>query len=222
MTAGEELRAVRGIIFDMDNTLVQSRIDFAAMKREVYEYLLRLGLAEPEMSLSQWTTSMLVEQAKREGLADARCEEAMLIARRHEIAGMQGAVLEPGAERLLAELAGDYVLAVVTNNTESAAFEALNRNGIAHRFAEIVGRESMQEMKPSPSGFQEIVRRTGIDAANWLSVGDSWIDGRGSLDAGIPFVGYRAAERDMLLRGVRPVACIGSLAELHRVLNRND
>ncbi|WP_127530112.1 HAD family hydrolase [Paenibacillus kobensis] len=222
MTAAEDKRRIRGIIFDMDNTLVQSRIDFAAMKRDVYAYLLHHGYAERGLNLQQWTTSMLVEQAKREGMNEAQYDEAMLIARRHEIVGMQGAELEPGAVQLLDELADSYVLTIVTNNAEEAALEALKRNGIADRFIEIIGRESMREMKPSPSGFQEIVRRTGMAADNWLSVGDSWIDGKGSIDAGIPFIGYQVNEHDLQQRGVQPLMVIDQLSALHDVLSLMD
>ncbi|GFN30483.1 HAD family hydrolase [Paenibacillus xylaniclasticus] len=218
MISANSRRSVRGIIFDMDNTLVQSRIDFAAMKREVYDFLLNLGLAEPDLPLASWTTSMLVEQARRIGMDKAQYDKSMLIARHHEITGMQNAELEPGAEQLLSKLSGHYVLTVVTNNAEDAALEALQRNRIAHYFAQIVGRESMQEMKPSPSGFQEIVKRTGIAADSWLSVGDSWIDGRGSIDAGIPFVGYQVSISDMVKRGVEPLAVIDHLSSLHDIL----
>lgn len=205
---------IKGIIFDMDNTLLQSRIDFGAMKQDVYMYLQEEGFLEPGLSLTDYTTSMLIERAKRQGLDASRLSETMRITRQHEVVGMRDASLEPEAEWLLTELEGDYVLTVVTNNAEEAAMEALSRTGIASRFQLIVGREGMTEMKPGPSGYQEVVKRTGIPAEQWLSIGDSWIDGRGSIDAGIRFVGYQTKDEDLASRGVEPIARLTRLSQL--------
>ncbi|QKS46537.1 HAD family hydrolase [Paenibacillus cellulosilyticus] len=205
---------IKGIIFDMDNTLLQSRIDFGAMKRDVYTYLHAEGFLEAILPLTEYTTSMLIEQAKRQGLDASRYEETMRITRQHEIVGMSDASLEPEAEWLLSELEGEYVLAVVTNNAEEAAREALTRTGIAERFQLIVGREGMTEMKPGPSGYHEVVKRTGIPAEQWLSIGDSWIDGRGSIDAGIRFVGYQTKDEELASRGVEPIARLTRLSQL--------
>lgn len=35
---------IKGIIFDMDNTLLSSKINFAAMKRETYEFVVNNGI----------------------------------------------------------------------------------------------------------------------------------------------------------------------------------
>ncbi|WP_224753401.1 HAD family hydrolase [Paenibacillus terricola] len=205
---------IKGIIFDMDNTLLQSRIDFGAMKRDVYNYLQAQGFLEQGLQLTEYTTSMLIEQAKRQGLDAGRYTETMRITRQHEIVGMSDATLEPEAESLLSALEEEYVLVVVTNNAEEAATEALTRTGIASRFQLIVGRESMTEMKPGPSGYQEVVKRTGIPAEHWLSIGDSWIDGRGSIDAGIRFVGYQTKDEELASRGVEPIARLTRLSQL--------
>lgn len=205
---------IKGIIFDMDNTLLQSRIDFGAMKRDVYSYLQAEGFLEHGLQLTEYTTSMLIEQAKRQGLDAGRYAETMRITRQHEIVGMSDATLEPEAESLLSALEEEYVLVVVTNNAEEAAKEALTRTGIASRFQLIVGREGMTEMKPGPSGYQEVVKRTGIPAEHWLSIGDSWIDGRGSIDAGIRFVGYQTKDEELASRGVEPIARLTRLSQL--------
>jgi Predicted hydrolase (HAD superfamily) len=207
-------RTIKGIIFDMDNTLLQSRIDFSKMKQDVYDFLLAEGFLERDLRLTEYTTSMLIEQARRQGLDADRYAETMRITRMHEIVGMTDASLEPEAEWLLSELEGKYVLAVVTNNAEEAATEALTRTGIASRFQLIIGREGMTEMKPGPSGYQEVVKRTGIAAEQWLSIGDSWIDGKGSIDAGIRFVGYQTKDEELASRGVEPIARLTRLSQL--------
>jgi phosphoglycolate phosphatase len=77
-------------------------------------------------------------------------------------------------------------------------------------------------MKPGPSGYQEVVKRTGIPAEQWLSIGDSWIDGRGSIDAGIRFVGYRTRDEELAARDVEPIARLTRLSQLLETIRAVD
>ncbi|EFM09948.1 HAD-superfamily hydrolase, subfamily IA, variant 1 [Paenibacillus curdlanolyticus YK9] len=209
-----------GIIFDMDNTLLRSHIDFPAMKREVHAWLAARAFAAASLDLNRYTTSMLIEEAKQAGMSAGDYEAVMRITAEHEVRGMAGAGLEPGAVELLDALHGRYMLAIVTNNAEQAAERALTETGIIDRFTIIVGRESMQAMKPSPSGYETVLRQSGISASEWLSVGDSWIDGKGSVDAGIAFISYGTTLEAMRSRGVEPIHSIEELMELDRWLSR--
>ncbi|TMV17986.1 HAD family hydrolase [Paenibacillus thermoaerophilus] len=198
----------------MDNTLLCSRIDYAAMKRDVYAYLSGGGWVPADLRLDGYTTSMLIDEAVRNGMPERSYREAIAMAAGHELAGMEGAGLEPGAAELLESLRGKYVLAVVTNNSEPAAVRALEWTGIRSCFDLVVGRERMKEMKPSASGFLTAMSFfPGIRPEEWVALGDSWIDGKAALDAGVPFVSYRASAEEMIGRGVRPVASVDSLAQ---------
>ncbi|MCQ6562432.1 HAD family hydrolase [Paenibacillus mendelii] len=215
---------VRGIIFDMDNTLLQSNIDFGAMKSDIYEYLMQNAVLESGFPVKEHTTATLIEHVRQTGkLTDSLYYAVMDIAAEHELRGMEGAGLEPGAEELLAVLHQRYQLAIVTNNSIAAAREALERTGIISVFDLVVGREQMASMKPNPAGFvvvKETLRFVGND--QWLSVGDAWIDGKASADAGIPFISYRTGLDVMHARGVRPIGRIDRLSELIPLLEKQN
>jgi len=173
----------KGIIFDMDNTLLKSRIDFAEMKRAIFRLLI-----EHEM----WATVAAVEKE-----------------------GMHGAVLEKDAVEVLDELRQRCRLYILTNNARAAAREALQETGIAHYFAEIVAREQMAELKPSPSGVHYILRRhPEWPVSAWTMVGDSWIDGKAAQDAAVRFLAYQGKPHEMKKRGVYPAATVSGLREL--------
>jgi phosphoglycolate phosphatase len=73
----------------------------------------------------------------------------------------------------------------------------------------------MQAMKPSPSGYLAAKRQFPlVQEEAWLSVGDSWIDGRASMEAGIPFIGYGGSPETLSHKGVQAVAHIQHLLEL--------
>ncbi|MFD2370389.1 HAD family hydrolase [Brevibacillus sp. GCM10020057] len=206
----------KGIIFDMDNTLLKSRINFAEMKRAVFRLLAEHGCCQPDLDWTSHTASQLIEIGRQSAQMTQALEEKMWAAVTEiEKEGMHGAVLEEHAVEVLEELRQRCSLYILTNNARAAAMEALQRTGIAHFFADVVGREQMAELKPSPSGVRCILRQQRewpVEA--WTMVGDSWIDGKAAQDAGIRFVAYQGKEGEMANHGVHPLATIQSLREL--------
>ncbi|MDD9267462.1 HAD family hydrolase [Paenibacillus sp. GCM10023248] len=209
-------KSIRGIIFDMDNTLLQSRIDFKAMKSEVAAWLAEKGLLPANFQADAHTTSTLLAYASENGATDEMIAEALRIAATHELKGMEGAGLEPGAAELLDRLYGRYKLVIVTNNSHAAAIRALQITGIKDRFDLIVGREQMEAMKPSPSGNLTVLQHfNSLKGDQWIAIGDSWIDGRAAEDAGIPFISYGDSPSSaMAEKRVRPAAHIDKLLRL--------
>jgi phosphoglycolate phosphatase len=208
--------AVRGIIFDMDNTLLRSKIDFQAMKNELSRYFSSLGLLPEHVLLEKYTASTLMEEANRTNrMTDQQKAEMWEICKRHEQIGMKGAMLEPGVAELLETLYGKYVLTVVTNNSLDAAESALRENGVASYFDCVVGRELMKSLKPSPDGVHYILNRyPHISASGWIAVGDSWIDGKAAAEAGVKFISYRGDLKTMNKNGVYPIANLKAIGDL--------
>ncbi|MCY9666564.1 HAD family hydrolase [Paenibacillus alginolyticus] len=206
---------VRGIIFDMDNTLLRSRINFQMMKKQVADFLTENDLLQVDFPIQEHTTSTMIAYVKAKGMPEETYKEVMKMVVHYELIGMEGAGLESHVSELLTMLKSRYVLVIVTNNSYKAAVHALEETGIHPYFDLIIGREQMEAMKPSPSGylaakqhFPQILER------EWISVGDSWIDGRASIDAGIPFISYGTNDHLMKEKGITPIANIDSLLKL--------
>lgn len=205
----------QGVIFDMDNTLLKSAIDFTAMKHAIYDFLVERHVLPGQLPIEQHTTATLIEHARQFNLDPELEKQVWSIASRHELAGMKGAGLEHGVIPFLNSVHNRFTLAVVTNNALPAALQALEETNILSYFDLIVGREQMSALKPSPSGFQYVLDRFGhIPNGSWLSLGDSWIDGKGSNEAGIPFVSYQT---DLSVMKARSVAAIGRINEIREL-----
>lgn len=211
-------RKVQGIVFDMDNTLLKSNIDFAAMKKETFRFLSSRGVLSAELDLNGHTSSTLIAAAlQTRSMSAALIRDMWEIPRKYEMAGMHQAELEPGVTELLSQLRGKYYLTVVTNNSIEAADRALRNHRIQDCFDYIVGREGMESLKPAPDGFLHILQSYGNTAPEeWISVGDSWIDGKASAEAGVAFISYRGDLAKMNRMGVYPVAHID---DIRRVLD---
>ncbi|MFS0553522.1 HAD family hydrolase [Brevibacillus sp. 179-C9.3 HS] len=210
----------KGIIFDMDNTLLQSRINFSEMKRTIFQLWADNGIVPSTLDWQNHTASQLIEIGRKAERMTRELEQAMWDAvTAIEKEGMHGAVLEQHAVEVLEQLKNSYQLYILTNNAYAAAEEALNETGIASYFDEIVAREQMTTLKPSPSGIHYIrSRKPEWPVSAWTMIGDSWIDGKAACDGQVAFIAYQANELDMERNGVVPKAYITDLKELLVVL----
>lgn len=214
------MKKIKGIIFDMDNTILQSRIDLESMKKETFGYLVSRGILPADLDITNHTSSMIIAEATKTGLmTDQLIKEMWEIPKRFEAIGMKDADLEPGVPELLKELRDRFHMVVITNNSVEAAEAALKDHGILDYFDCVVGREMMKLMKPSPDGFLYVLKRYGnILAEEWISVGDSWIDGKASTEAGVRFIAYQGDVELMNKMGVYPSAEITDIGELKRFI----
>ena len=214
-------RRIKGIIFDMDNTLLRSRIDYDSMKKETYQFLTARNILPAGYDLTKHTTATIINEALGTGsMPDAMIRDMWEIAKRHEIEGMRHAGLEPGVTELLARLKGRFHLAVVTNNAVEAAERALSGNGILDVFDVVVGREMVLSMKPSPDGNLLVLQKfPQTSPEEWLSVGDSWIDGKAAADAGMTFAAYRADSAKLNFMGVHPLSNLSDIRDVLHIVD---
>jgi phosphoglycolate phosphatase len=148
----------KAIIFDMDNTILRSRIDFPAMKVDVFELLIHHEILDRQFPLHEHTIATLLESCRVTGIMSESVERLMWDrVAQWEREGMLDADLESGALELLEMLQDRYHLVILTNNARQAALDALELTGVTSCFEHIVGREQMQALKPSPSGIQYIM-----------------------------------------------------------------
>lgn len=213
---GRLLGKVGGILFDMDNTLLNSRIDYAKMKADTHRFLADLGVVPDELDLTVHTTGTLIAEAMSTGLMrEDWIRDMWDLVTAHEVKGMQGADLEPGVRELLDALEDHLRLVVVTNNSQAAAREALVRNDVWHVFDGVIGRDQMPAIKPHPDGFlTAMARYPEIAREHWLAIGDSWIDGKAAADAGIRFVAYRSDPVALEQNGVTAMAELTDIRDL--------
>jgi len=154
----------RAMIFDLDGTLVETNLDFDAMRAEI-------GL-RPSLPI-------LEQLEGADAVLRARAEEIM---RRHERAGIAGARLLDGCAELLARLEVLGVpAAILTRNVRDAVDDFVARFGF--RFAAVYTREDGPP-KPSAAGAVALCAALGVAPADVLAVGDYKYDIIAGRDAG--------------------------------------
>lgn len=159
------MRKFAAVVFDLDGTLVDSRLDFAALRRE-------LGFPEGIGILEHLPTLAAAERLAAEAIID-----------RHEMAGAAAARWIEGARELLDELHRRAIpTAIVTRNSRAAVNRTDAQLGL--RVDQIVTREDCAP-KPDPEGLLLIAGRLNQPPASMLYVGDFIYDLQAARRAGM-------------------------------------
>jgi phosphoglycolate phosphatase len=201
------------IVFDFDNTLVHSRIDFAGIRRELIGLLRQAG--HPEAAgdrLARLSIGEIIDA----GAAHDRSvyDEGWRIVLEYETAGMVASTVEPDALATLHDLRDlGYQLAVMTNNARPATLAALNLFDMRSAFDLVLTRDEVP-MKPDPAGILHAMTSCETPPARTVMVGDSWLDGSAAARAAVPFIGFRPRPGILDERGVPYWAIVERLSEL--------
>lgn len=163
---------IRGVIFDLDGTVVDSRLDFAAIRRD-----LGVGQGEP---ILEWIAALPPGAAR---------DKAVEILHGHEHRGADAATLMPGVAEFLARLARAGIhRAVFTRNSRPVTEHTLRRLGLDD-FSPVITREDAPP-KPDPTGLETICRQWQLPPDDVLFIGDYLYDLEAGRNAGIRTVLY--------------------------------
>ncbi len=209
----------RAVLFDLDDTLVDHRHAAQAAMTGVRErFPVFASVPLPELTAEHHRILELLHREVALGTLDvahARIERYRRLLAfagtddRHATAAAElhrrlyQAHRRPvdGAREVLALIASERPVAVVTNNTVAEQTEKLATFGLAPYVAALVTSEEIGAAKPDGRIFAAALDRVGCAACDAVMVGDSWThDVEGARAAGIAAVWLDrdggAAERD--------------------------
>lgn len=195
------------IVFDLDGTLVDSRLDLAESTNEM------LGTYGAPPLPVDGVSAMVGEGAK------------VLVARALEAAGVATDVAEAltrfreiydrrllvhtrpyaGIAHVVSQLAKGHSLAVLTNKPEAPSRRLLDAFGLAAHFQEIVGGDSGSARKPDPGGLRRLMAQCAAGSTDTWLVGDSMIDvetaRRGGVRMCVALYGFGQLRGELVLDG---------------------
>ncbi|HUC53815.1 MAG TPA: HAD-IA family hydrolase [Candidatus Cybelea sp.] len=177
--------AVRVLIFDLDGTLIDSKLDLI---RSVNAMLLEMGREQlHEDTISGYIghgAPQLVAQALGNGTTEAARDRALkFFLAYYEDHKMDRTCAYPGVKEALEELAA-FPMAILTNKPVRISKRILEALGLAKYFRAVYGGNSFQTKKPDPLGAQTILRELAAAPAEAILIGDSQVDVETARNAG--------------------------------------
>ncbi len=179
------LASVRVLIFDLDGTLIDSKLDLILSVNAMLRELGRTELAEETISgYIGHGAPLLVARALGNGASDAEQKRALeFFLGYYEQHKMDNTRAYPGVSEALAELRA-FPMAVLTNKPFRISRRILEALEMSNSFRAIYGGNSFETKKPDPLGTHTILRELGAAPHEALLVGDSEIDVQTARNAG--------------------------------------
>ncbi len=222
---------LRGIIFDLDGTLISLHVDGAAFRREIANELTSSGFRMDtiQANAGRLYVQDLLDIARSQiegGLVKADYEQVRKRTFRAldalEVEWITHSKLLPGAEAVLSRLRAEEVpitIALLTNSGRAATRYAMERLGFNKYFERSFTRDDLPAMKPSPEGIVTAIGKLGLARSEVLYVGDSPTDIIATKGAGIRIASVASGRYDVeALRRLGPDYALGSLSELEDLL----
>ena len=176
------------LIFDLDGTLIDSRLDLANSVNAT-----RANLGLPPIS-NQTVYSYVgngVPVLMKRALGEGASEQDLQLSQEFFLGYYREHMLDyttlyPGTAEALARLsAAGCKLAILTNKPVRFSQAIVDGLGISSYFIRVYGGNSFEQKKPHPMGIQTLMSECGSDGAHTVMVGDSSVDVQTARNASV-------------------------------------
>jgi phosphoglycolate phosphatase len=176
------------LIFDLDGTLIDSRLDLANAVNATRAHMGMEPLAHQRVySYVGNGAPVLIRRALGEQATEAEVQEALEFFlefyREHPLDHTR---LYPGVRESLDRFAAaGKRMAVLTNKPVRISRTIIDGLGASELFLKVYGGNSFEFKKPNPIGVETLMKETGVERERTLVIGDSSVDVYTARNAGV-------------------------------------
>ena len=167
------------LIFDLDGTLIDSRLDLANSVNATRDHL---GMSPISNETVYTYVGNGVQVLIKRALGEGASEQDLAIAQQFFLDYYRKHMLDfttlyPGTTEALAKLSASGMrLAVLTNKPVRFSQAIVEGLGVGPYFRQVYGGNSFEQKKPHPMGIEALMAECQADRANTVMIGDSSVD----------------------------------------------
>ena len=178
------MQSIRGVVFDLDGTLVEFKIDYKSMRAEMIQALEKLGLSRDVFSIKDDLSKLLekseflLQHSPELGVSLEEVRQTLFdIADKYEMEAARQVGLIPGAKEALQRVLDmELKTGLFTSNGFRATTLILQRFNLERFFEVVVPRENAPAIKPNPSHLFAVVYPMRLEPEQVVVVGDTVLD----------------------------------------------
>jgi phosphoglycolate phosphatase len=212
------------LIFDLDGTLIDSRLDLAHAVNATRAHM-ELGPIEHELIFSYVGNGapVLVRRAMGDDASDEDVAEALkFFLQYYRDHAVDYTELYPGVMESLVSLhEAGHQLAVLTNKPVRISEMIMSHFDLARMMLRIYGGNSFDQKKPHPIGIDTLRAEAGTSKEDTWMVGDSYVDIETAHNAGVASCGVTYGFRPDTLAQPVPTLLCHSMEEFADFILRN-
>ena len=205
------------LIFDLDGTLIDSKLDLAHAVNATRAHMTMSPLEHERVySYVGNGAPVLIRRALGEQATEVEVQEALeFFLEYYREHYLDYTILYPGVRESLDRLrdAGKQ-MAVLTNKPVRISNAILDGLQVGPHFFRVYGGNSFDFKKPNPIGVETLLRESGIPAKRALMIGDSSVDIHTARNAGIHSAGVTYGFQPETLVDPAPDRLFDSMPEL--------
>ena len=218
--------SIRLVIFDLDGTLIDSRLDLV---HSVNAALRHIGRPElPDDVIASYVgdgAPILIQralgaEAADEALVRKGLEFFLSYYREHKL---DHTTVYPGIPEALAAIQTSNrvrrQMAVLTNKPVNPSRAIVDALGLGQYFSQVYGGNSFVTKKPDPEGARKLLAETGVAPEQAAIVGDSHVDVRTGRNAGLWTVGVTYGFARVTLENEQADVLVDSAQEVGAVFS---
>lgn len=219
--------SIKAVIFDLDGTIVDFKLDYMTVRAEAKRLLTSYGFPPSIFSVNESVFEMLKKaeifmrnSGKNEKEIEDIKRKVLEIADKYELEAARNTSPVSGSIEVLNQLKKmGLKIGLFTINGSKATNYILRSFRLKRFFDAIVTREDVRKVKPDTMHLEAVLKKLEVRAENTIVVGDSIIDMKSAKALGAFAVGVTtglSSPRDLTEAGA--MCIITSLTDLPRLI----
>ncbi len=185
--------SIEGIIFDLDGTLIKSKIDFFEIKQKLFRYYESIG-GNPKSMHSNFLIPEIVGKildcASNPEVIQQILKRVNKIINEIEIKYIDDAIPIPGVEETLIFLHKRGIkMSILTRSCREYAIKSLEKVRFIPFIDHLIARDDYHQSKPDPTPTLILAEKMRLTPDKILIVGDHAFDIQCAKNANMPFLG---------------------------------